>query len=330
MRRSADKNNHSEGNICQSRRKASPTQEPAGLLIGSSDSTRVQVSAKELIRVDERRRFRARILLIESDAVARKFYTQFLGAAGFNITVASSRSEGLAILDQAPGTEIIISAYSLGEKDPRGGVTLADKVQDMWVDSRPDRPPSLLLTGSYEQLEQELMAEDHGAYFCPVKQENEIVRAVDLLLLKRRKLENQEIFSIEHVGRAAATTYCTDAELIAAVYTRHRRKPRPLGCALRERLVFDMLAHHTNRWLSLKDISSLLQKSDFHARHDHRDWIFSPGSLKQSLQLLRQAINKTAIDLHADFRANQLLLMKESGRYDRLYQLNCAVGWMHP
>ena len=280
--------------------------------------------------VDERRRFRARILLVDSDSDRRSSYHQLLTGTAFNVAVAASRAEGLATLDQAPGIELVVSTYSLGDKDPIGGIALADAVQRMWAEPRPDRIPSVLLTGSFEQLEQEIIAEEHGAYFTPIRQQGDLLRKLDLLLLKRRQLEHQQVFSVEHLGRTPATTYCLETELITAIRVGHRTKSIPLQSALRERLTFDILARHSNHWLSLKDLTELLQKSVFHSRHNQRDWRFSPRSLKQSFHLLRDQIEAGAKELRADFRANQLLLTKESGRYERLYKLNCEVGWMHP
>lgn len=280
--------------------------------------------------VDERRRFRARILLVENDATASEFYHKLLSEAGFNVAIAANRSKGLEILDRAPGIEVIVCAYSLGDKDDLGGIAFADKLQNMWADPRPDRLPSVLLTGSYNRLEQELVAEEHGAYFTPARKDADILRKTDLLLLKRRRLEHQQIFTIEHLGRTPASTYCLENELISTVSVGHRTKRFPLQSALRERLALDMLARHTTRWLSLKDLTDLLQKSEFHSRHNQRDWLFSPRSLKQSLSLLRDQIEACTKELRADFRVDQLLLTKESGRYDRLYKLNCGVAWMHP
>jgi len=284
--------------------------------------------------VDERRRFRARILLVENESATRQSLCKRLSEAGFNVTVAARRSEGLAILDQAPGIELIICAYSLGDKDRLGGIALADKLQNIWSDPRPDRLPSVLLTGHYDRLEQEIMAEEHGAYFTPRIEKAEVLRKIDLILLKRRKIEHQQIFSIEHLGRTPTNTYCLETELISAIYTQHRSRRVPLQSALRERLTFDMLARHANgngnRWLSLKDLTDLLQKSEFHAKHNQREWRFSPRSLKESLHLLRNQIEDCTKELSADFRVDQLLLTKESGRYERLYKLNCEAGWLHP
>jgi DNA-binding response OmpR family regulator len=283
-----------------------------------------------MIFVDERRRFRARIALIENDIAARNAYLQTLTAAGFNVCGAGTRTDGLATLDQAPGVEVIVCSYNLGDHDAIGGLSLADSLQSMWADPRPDRLPSVLLMGSPERLEQELRADEHGAYFVPKTSIVEIVRKIDLILLKRRQIEHQELFFIEHFGRLPGTTYCTEVELISAIYAGHRTRRISLRTALRERLAFDMLARHRHRWLSLEELADLLRKSDFHSRHDLRDWKFSPRSLKMSLHLLRNQIQECATNLRADFRANQLILTQESGHRASLYKLNCEASWMHP
>ncbi len=322
------KNNPSEGKRCQPQITPSPWAESHTGPLGDISWK----ASRGLIRVDERRRFGARILLVENDTALRQSQYETLTAAEFNVVVASSRLEGLAILDQAPGIELIICAYSLGDKDLMGGIVLADKLQNMWTEPRPDRLPSVLLTGNPKKLEQELVAEEHGAYFNSKTpgRDIEILRKADLILLKRRRMEQQEVFLIEHLGRTPMTTYCMDTELISAIYAVHRTKRLPLCSALRERLTFDMLARHSNRWLSLKDLTDLLGRSEFHSRQNQRDWRFSPRSLKESLHLLRDDIEDCAKELRADFRANQLLLTKESGRYERLYKLNCETAWVHP
>jgi DNA-binding response OmpR family regulator len=282
-----------------------------------------------MLLIDEKRRFRARILLIEGDSLLRRTYTEELRRAGYNVQEAGTRQDGLAILDQAPGIELIICSYDLGEKAPHGSLALANSIQSLWSDSRPDRPPSILLIGALNRPEQEILAEEHGAYFVQ-NRILEIFSKADMILMGRRRQEHQELFLIEHIGRLPGTTYCTPDELTAAVHMRHRTRTHALACALRERLVFDALAKKNTKWVSLEELKNFMGNSVLYSRHAGRDWQFSRRSLKVSLHLLRAAINTAATELHSDIRADQLLMTHLSGRYERLYQLNCGVGWRHP